>query len=190
MRKPIVTALSVMLSAAITLSLTATASYAQDEVTADTAPNTVQTQAQPETEATIQPEANTQSETNTAEAQTQAPAQSETDAQTQTESETQPGPNAQTQPQATTTTQPEAQPETQPAPETQQDTATPLQTQSTDNTIRAAMNGYAHSASSDYHADRLLERSEAGQPHHIPCRGLRRVRQLSIPHGCPLIQQS
>lgn len=52
MRKPIVTALSVMLSAAITLSLTATASYAQDEVTADTAPNTVQTQAQPETEAT------------------------------------------------------------------------------------------------------------------------------------------
>ena len=149
MRKPIVTALSVMLSAAITLSLTATASYAQDEVTADTAPNTVQTQAQPETEATIQPEANTQSETNTAEAQTQAPAQSETDAQPQTESETQPGPNAQTQPQATTTTQPEAQPETQPAPETQQDTATPLQTQSTDNTIRAAMNGYAHSASSD-----------------------------------------
>lgn len=149
MRKPIVAALSVMLSAAITLSLTATASYAQDEVTADTAPNTVQTQAQPETEATIQPEANTQSETNTAEAQTQAPAQSETDAQPQTESETQPGPNAQTQPQATTTTQPEAQPETQPAPETQQDTATPLQTQSTDNTIRAAMNGYAHSASSD-----------------------------------------
>ena len=138
-----------MLSAAITLSLTATASYAQDEVTADTAPNTVQTQAQPETEATIQPEANTQSETNTAEAQTQAPAQSETDAQPQTESETQPGPNAQTQPQATTTTQPEAQPETQPAPETQQDTATPLQIQSTDNTIRAAMNGYAHSASSD-----------------------------------------
>lgn len=71
MRKPIVTALSVMLSAAITLSLTATASYAQDEVTADTAPNTVQTQAQPETEATIQPEANTQSETDAAEAQTQ-----------------------------------------------------------------------------------------------------------------------
>ena len=182
MRKPIVTALSVMLSAAITLSLTATASYAQDEVTADTAPNTVQTQAQPETEATIQPEANTQSETNTAEAQTQAPAQSETDAQPQTESETQPGPNAQTQPQATTTTQPEAQPETQPAPETQQDTATPLQTQSTDNTIRAAAEWN--------HADRLLERSEAGQPHHIPCRGLGRVRQLSVPHGCPLIQQS
>lgn len=149
MRKPIVTALSVMLSAAITLSLTATASYAQDEVTADAATNTVQTQAQPETEATTQLEANTQSETNTAEAQTQAPAQSETDAQPQTESETQPGPNAQTQPQAATTTQPEAQPETQPAPETQQDTATPLQTQSTDNTIRAAMNGYAHSASSD-----------------------------------------
>lgn len=149
MRKPIVTALSVMLSAAIALSLTATASYAQNGITTDTASNTVQMQAQSDAETAAQPEATTQSETGAAEAQTQAPAQSETDAQPQTESETHPEPETQTQSQAQTTTQPEAQPETQPESETQQDTATPLQTHSTDNTIRAAMNGYAHSASSD-----------------------------------------
>ena len=47
MRKPIVTALSAMLSAAIALSLTATASYAQNGITTDTASNTVQTQKHP-----------------------------------------------------------------------------------------------------------------------------------------------
>lgn len=151
MRKPIVTALSAMLSAAIALSLTATASYAQNGITTDTASNTVQTQAQPDAETSAQPEATTQSETGAAEAQTQAPAQSETDTQPQTETQIQPQTEPETQPQsqAETTFQPEAQPESQPESEAQQDTATPLQTQSTDNTIRAAMNGYAHSASSD-----------------------------------------
>lgn len=79
-----------MLSAAIALSLTATASYAQNGITTDTASNTVQTQAQPDAETSAQPEATTQSETGAAEAQTQAPAQSETDTQPQTETQIQP----------------------------------------------------------------------------------------------------